>query len=132
MSISFSLRLHGAGRQQGGNNSPQTQSDREKQRRQKLQALLDNLKAGDLDAARTAFTALVNFDPSMSSDPNLDKIGAALQSSNLYAAQRFGLELQSRGVQLQTTPSAKPTTTVIKATQLLNEHHGTARVDLCA
>ena len=65
MSISFSLRLHGAGRQQGGNNSPQTPSDREKQRRQKLQALLDNLKAGNLDAARTAFIALVNFDPSL-------------------------------------------------------------------
>ena len=132
MSISFSLRLHGAGRQQGGNNSPHTQSDREKQRRQKLQALLDNLKAGDLDAARTAFTALVNFDPSMSSDPNLDKIGAALQSSNLYAAQHFGLELQSRGVQLQTIPSTQSMTTVIKATQLWDEHHGTARIDLSA
>lgn len=132
MSISFSLRLHGAGRQQGGNNSPQTQGDRQKQRRQKLQALFDNLKAGNLDAARTAFIALVNFDPSLSSDPNLDKIGAALQSSNLYAAQHFALELQSRGVQLQTSPSAQPTTTMIKAPQLFNEHHGTARVDLCA
>lgn len=132
MSISFSLRLHGAGRQQGGNNSPHTQSDRQKQRRQKLQALLDNLKAGDLDAARTAFTALVNFDPSMSSDHNLDKIGAALQSSNLYAAQRFGLELQSRGVQLQTIPSTQSMTTMIKAPQLWDEHHGTARIDLSA
>ena len=132
MSISFSLRLHGAGRQQGGNNSPQTPSDREKQRRQKLQALLDNLKAGNLDAARTAFIALVNFDPSMSSDPNLDKIGAALQSSNLYAAQHFGLELQSRGVQLQTIPSTQSMTSMIKAPQLWDEHDGTARVDLCA
>jgi hypothetical protein len=132
MSISFSLRLHGAGRQQGGNNSPQTPSDREKQRRQKLQALLDNLKAGNLDAARTAFIALVNFDPSMSSDPNLDKIGAALQSSNLYAAQHFGLELQSRGVQLQTIPSTQSMTSMIKAPQLWDEHHGTARIDLSA
>ena len=132
MSISFSLRLHGAGRQQGGNNSPQTPSDREKQRRQKLQALLDNLKAGTLDAARTAFIALVNFDPSMSSDPNLDKIGAALQSSNLYAAQHFGLELQSRGVQLQTIPSTQSMTSMIKAPQLWDEHHGTARIDLSA
>ena len=73
-----------------------------------LSPSLDNLKAGDLDAARTAFTALVNFDPSMSSDTNLDKIGAALQSSNLYAAQHFVLELQSRGVQLQTNPFAQP------------------------
>ena len=132
MSISFSLRLHGAGRQQGGNNSPQTPSDREKQRRQKLQALLDNLKAGNLDAARTAFIALVNFDPSMSSDPNLDKIGAALQSSNLYAAQHFGLELQCRGVQLQTIPSTQSMTSMIKAPQLWDEHHGTARIDLSA
>jgi hypothetical protein len=100
MSISFSLRLHGAGRQQGGNNSPQTQGDRQKQRRQKLQALLDSLKAENLDAARTAFIALINFDPSSSSDPNLDKIGAALQISDLYVAQHFGLELQSRGLQL--------------------------------
>ena len=132
MSISFSLRLHGAGRQQGGNNSPQTQGDRQKERRQKLQALLDGLKAGNLDAARTAFIALINFDPSLSSDPNLDKIGAALQISNLYAAQHFGLELQSRGVQLQNNPSVQPMTTVIKAPPLLNEQNGTTRVDFCA
>ena len=31
-----------------------------------------------------------------------------MQSSNLYAAQHFGLELQSSGVQLQTIPSAQP------------------------
>jgi hypothetical protein len=132
MSISFSLRLHGAGRQQGGNNSPQTQGDRQKQRRQKLQALLDSLKAENLDAARTAFIALINFDPSSSSDPNLDKIGAALQISDLYAAQHFGLELQSRGLELQTNPSVQPMTTMTKALQLLNEQNGTARVDLCA
>jgi hypothetical protein len=132
MSISFSLRLHGAGRQQGGNNSPQTQGDRQKQRRQTLQALLDSLKAENLDAARTAFIALINFDPSSSSDPNLDKIGAALQISDLYAAQHFGLELQSRGLQLQTNPSVQPMTTMTKASQLLNEQNGTARVDLCA
>ena len=68
----------------------------------------------------------------LSSDPNLDKIGAALQSSNLYAAQHFGLELQSRGVQLQNNPSVQPMTTVIKAPPLLNEQNGTTRVDLCA
>jgi hypothetical protein len=132
MSISFSLRLHGAGGQQGGNNSPQTQGDRQKQRRQKLKVLLDSLKAENLDAARTAFIALINFDPSSSSDPNLDKIGAALQISDLYAAQHFGLELQSRGLQLQTNPSVQPMTTMTKASQLLNEQNGTARVDLCA
>ena len=132
MAISFSLRINGAGRQPSGNNSPQTQSDRQKHRRQKLQALLDDLKAGDLDAARTAFIALVNYDPSVSSDPHLGKIGAALQSSNLYAAQHFGLELQSRGMQLETNPSTQPMTSMIKAPQVWDEDHGRARIDLCA
>lgn len=132
MTISFSLSINGAGRQQGGNNSPHTQGDRQNHRRQKLQALLENLKAGDLDAARTAFIALVNFDTSLTSDPNLSNIGAALQSSNLYAAQHFGLELQSRGLQLPTYPIAQSMTSVIKTPQILNEHHGTDRVDLSA
>jgi hypothetical protein len=97
-----------------------------------LSPSLDNSKAEELNSARTAFIALVNFDPSSSSDPYLDKIGAALQSSNLYAAQHFGLELQSRGLQLQTNPSVQPMTTMIKAPQLWDEHHGTARIDLSA
>jgi hypothetical protein len=57
-----------------------------------LSPSLDNSKAEELNSARTAFIALVNFDPSVSSDPYLDKIGAALQSSNLYEAQHYGLE----------------------------------------
>jgi hypothetical protein len=57
-----------------------------------LSPSLDNSKAEELNSARTAFIALVNFDPSVSSDPYLGKIGTALQSSNLYAAQHFGLE----------------------------------------
>jgi hypothetical protein len=97
-----------------------------------LSPSLDNSKAEELNSARMAFIALVNFDPSLSFDPNLDKIGAALQSSNLYAAQHFALELQSRGVQLQTNPSTQSMTSMIKAPQLWDEHHGTARVDLCA
>jgi hypothetical protein len=37
----------------------------------------------------------------VSTDPYLNKIGAALQSINLYAAKHFAQELQSRGGQLQ-------------------------------
>ena len=98
MDTSIALRIDGNARQWDGNNSPQ--GDRQNRRRQKLQTLLQSLKAGDLDAARQAFTALVNFDPSVSSEPHLSKIGAALQSSNLYAAQHFGQEIQNRSVQL--------------------------------
>jgi hypothetical protein len=69
-----------------------------------LEALLHSIIAGDLDTARQAFIALVNFDPSVSTDPYLTKIGAALQSSNLYAAKHFAQELQNRGNQLQSLP----------------------------
>lgn len=62
-----------------------------KQRRQKLQALLVNLKARDFDAACTAFVALVNSGPSLSSDSELEKLGAALNGNNLDAAHHFGL-----------------------------------------
>lgn len=100
MDTSFALRIDATGKQWGGKNS--SQADKHLRRRQKLMALLESLKAGELDAARLAFTALVNFDPAVSSDPNLSKLGVALQSSNLHAAQHFGLEIQHRGWQLQT------------------------------
>ena len=69
MDTSISLRIDANAGQWSGNNSPQ--EDRQNRRRQKLQALLVSLKAGELDASRQAFTALVNFDPSVSADPYL-------------------------------------------------------------
>ena len=67
MDTSFALRIDANGKHWGANNSPQ--GDKQQRRRQKLQALLQSLKAGELDAARLAFTALVNFDLTVSSDP---------------------------------------------------------------
>ena len=63
---SFALQIDANGKHWGANNSPQ--GDKQQRRRQKLQALLQSLKAGELDSARLAFTALVNFDPTVSSD----------------------------------------------------------------
>ena len=130
MDTSFSLRIDGNVRQWGGNNSPQ--GDRHNRRRQKLQALLQALKAGELDAARLAFTVLINFDPSVSSDPYLHKIGAALQSSNLYAAQHLGFELQNRGGQLQSHASVSHTQPSSKKPESLASHTGSPRIDLSA
>ena len=130
MDTSFSLRIDGNVRQWGGNNSPQ--GDRHNRRRQKLQALLQALKAGELDAARLAFTALINFDPSVSSDPYLHKIGSALQSSNLYAAQQFGLELLSRGGQLQSNSSVNETKPMAKRIGSLDGVSGLPRIDFSA
>ena len=131
MDTSFALRIDGNAWQWGGNNSPQ--GDRQNRRRQKLQALLQSLKAGDLDAARQAFTALVNFDPSVSADPYLSKIGAALQSSNFDAAQHFGQEIQNRSVQLQASTSAAHVAKQISDKQIAqNIYSELAGVDLSA
>ncbi len=130
MDTSFLLRIDGKAKQWGGNNSPQ--GDRHNRRRQKLQALLQALKAGELDAARLAFTALINFDPSVSSDPYLHKIGSALQSSNLYAAQHFGLELQSRGGQLQSNAAVNETRPVTKRIDTLGGAVSLPRIDFSA
>ena len=99
MDTSISLRINGNPQQWGGSSS--SQGERQNRRKQKLEALLNSIIAGELDTARQAFIALVNFDPSVSTDPYLTKIGAALQSSNLYAAKHFAQELHSRGGQLQ-------------------------------
>ncbi|MFN4997416.1 MAG: hypothetical protein ACK5EM_12025 [Burkholderiales bacterium] len=99
MDTSISLRVKDNSRQWGGNHSPQ--GERQNRRKQKLDAMLQCILVGDLEAARQAFIALVNFDHSVSTDPYLTKIGAALQSSNLYAAKHFAQELQNRGGQLQ-------------------------------
>ena len=130
MDTSFALRIDANGKHWGGNNSPQ--GDKQQRRRQKLQALLQSLKAGELDAARLAFSALVNFDPTVSSDPYLNKLGAALQSSNLYAAQHFVLELQNRGWQLQSNKLLDDGHQTSKRSASLDSHSGIQRIDLSA
>jgi hypothetical protein len=130
MDTSFALRIDANGKHWGGNNSPQ--GDKQQRRRQKLQALLQSLKAGDLDAARLAFTSLINFDPTVSADPYLNKLGAALQSSNLYAAQHFGLELQNRGGQLQSHASVSDARPHSKKPESLVCHTVSPRIDLSA
>ena len=55
--------------------------------------LLQSIDFGDLDAARQAFVSLVNFDPFVSDDTYLKKIGTALQRTNFYSAKHFAQEL---------------------------------------
>ena len=127
MDTAFSYRVDGKAGQWGGNNSPQ--DERQTRRRQKLQALLQSLKAGDLDGSRLAFTALINSDPSVSGDTYLTKIGTALQSSNLNAAQHFGLELQGRGLQLHAHANAQDGMSMSKRKEPLDHFSGSARID---
>ena len=89
-------RVDGNPQRWGGQNSPQ--GDKQRRQAHKLQLLYAALKAGELEQARQAFVALVNVDPSVAHDPYLHKIGAALQSSHVSAAQHFARELEQRGV----------------------------------
>ena len=64
--------------------------------------------------------------------PYLNKLGAALQSSNLYAAQHFGLELQNRGGQLQSNKLLDDGHQSSKRAASLDSHSGIQRIDLSA
>lgn len=129
MDTSISLRINDNSRQLGGNNS--SQGDRQNRRKQKLQALLQSISAGDLDSARQAFIALVNFDLSVSADPYLNKIGSALQSSNLYAAKHFAQELLNRGGLLRSFPSDGHTVKKMDGNLISQKaYSGTLKIDL--
>ena len=106
MDSSLSVQINGNSRQWGGQYS--SQGDALNRRRQKFVLLMKCLKAGELEGARQAFTALINAEPAIASDPCLTKIGAALQSSNLYSALHFAAELESRHWQIQATPWVHP------------------------
>ena len=129
MDTSISLRINDNSRQLGSNNS--SQGDRQNRRKQKLQALLHSISAGDLDSARQAFIALVNFDLSVSADPYLNKIGSALQSSNLYAAKHFAQELLNRGGLLRSFPSDGHTVKKMDGNLISQKaYSGTLKIDL--
>ena len=123
-------RVDGNPQRWGGQNSPQ--GDKQRRQAHKLQLLYAALNAGELEQARQAFVALVNVDPSVAHDPYLHKIGAALQSSNLYAAQHFGLELQNRGWQLQSNKLLDDGHQTSKRSASLDSHSGIQRIDLSA
>ena len=105
MDSSLSVQINGNSRQWGQYSS---QGDALNRRRQKFVLLMNCLKAGELEGARQAFTALINAEPAIAHDPCLTKIGAALQSSNLYSALHFAAELESRNWQIQATPWDHP------------------------
>lgn len=129
MDTSISLRINDNSRQLGGNNS--SQGERQNRRKQKLQALLQSISVGDLDSARQAFIALVNFDLSVSADPYINKIGSALQSSNLYAAKHFAQELLNRGGLLQSFPSDGHTVKKMDGNLISQKaYSGTFKIDL--
>jgi hypothetical protein len=97
MDTSLSLRVEGWGRDAAGHSSSST-PDRRPRRGQWLIYLIEALESGDMDVARMQFSSLVQADPSLTQHALLARIGAALQSSNLYAAQHFARELRDEGL----------------------------------
>ncbi|MFM2240637.1 MAG: hypothetical protein RJA69_2011 [Pseudomonadota bacterium] len=72
--------------------------DQRRRRAQGLIQLVHALEEGDLDAARVQFAGLVQVDPGLSQQPLLHRIGNALQSSNLKAAQQLAQDLRDEGL----------------------------------
>jgi hypothetical protein len=91
MDTSYRFRIKRDDNQWGGKNP--SQEERKDRRQRKLQALLFSIKANDLEAARQAYIALVNFDLALSNHPYLKEIGSALESNNLHSAQYFAKEI---------------------------------------
>ena len=61
----------------------------------KLKALLDALKLGNLQASQTALDDLWGFDPLLRNDPYLIKIGEAITKRMLYLAQKTASAMQA-------------------------------------
>lgn len=87
MSSDFAIRLDAQHPQWTGSGG--TADDRKKRQLLKLKALIYALDQDDLESARQAFVAFVNFAPHLAHDETLSKVGAALQSSHLAAAKHF-------------------------------------------
>ena len=79
----------------GNGNSPR---DKHQQHRQKVLALFDAINSDNLDAARHAFQALVNFDPATAADTHFSKLSKYLNSGSIYLAQQWVKEFKSTWV----------------------------------
>jgi hypothetical protein len=67
----------------------------------------------------------------VSADPYLNKIGSALQSSNLYAAKHFAQELPNRGGLLHSFPSDGHTVKKMDGNLISQKaYSGTLKIDL--
>lgn len=83
------------------------------QRQQGVKDLMATLKAGDLAGAQKAFAALQSSSGNMLKDSSLGKIGEALKSNDLAAAEKISQSMQAART-AQTTqaashpPSASP------------------------
>ena len=75
--------------------------DKQQQHRQKVLALFEAINSGNLDAARHAFQALVNFDATTIANPQFARLAKFLEAGSIYLAQRLTKEIKSAWVNSQ-------------------------------
>lgn len=75
--------------------------DKQQQHRQKVLALFEAINSGNLDAARHAFQALVNFDATTIADPQFARLVKFLEAGSIYLAQQLVKEIKSAWINAQ-------------------------------
>ena len=75
--------------------------DKQQQHRQKVLALFEAINSGNLDAARHAFQALVNFDATTIADPQFARLAKFLEAGSIYLAQQLVKEIKSAWINAQ-------------------------------
>ena len=75
--------------------------DKQQQHRQKVLALFEAINSGNLDAARHAFQALVNFDATTIANPQFARLAKFLEAGSIYLAQQWAHDFKSAWVNAQ-------------------------------
>ncbi len=83
--------------------------DKQQQHRQKVLALFEAINSGNLDAARHALQALVNFDATTMANPQFARLGKFLEVGSIYLAQQLAKEIKSSWVNAQPLRAKQPT-----------------------
>ena len=103
MAIEFGGDIDPMGSRQNGQDM--AGGSRRNQHQQKLLALIEALKAGDLQESRAAYEALLAFHPGLA-ESYFQRVGHALASGNLSGAQRVIVEIYGQHQKIFTMPTA--------------------------
>lgn len=78
--------------------------DKQQQHHQKVLALFEAINSGNLEGARHAFKALVNFDSKTLADAQFGRLSKFLETGSIYLAQQLVKEIKSAWVNAQPLP----------------------------
>lgn len=87
MNTDFGIRIDTSGSGRHGHEPHNGNGSRRQQHQQKLKALIQALDLGNLDKARQAYAALLDFSPALEHS-NFSRVGEALRHGNLALARQ--------------------------------------------